>query len=255
MLEKIMNLPEGIEGVRAAGVVSREDYKQVFEPVFERAQREGHRVRLLYQFGPEFERFSAQAAWEDARLGLRSTRLLAACAIVSDLDWIRQASRLVGFFIPCPVKVFSNDEGAEAIEWLKDQSQRPATSHRMLPELGVVAVEVDEALAARDFEALAATADAWIESHGKLNGLVVQARNFPGWENLRGLTQHLRFVRDHHEKIGRVALATDSKLAGVAPALARHFVDAEIKRFDYDDVDSATQWAGRAGDGVGAARS
>lgn len=57
------------------------------------------------------------------------------------------------------------------------------------------------------------------------------------------LVRHLRFVRDHHRKVRRVALAVDGKLAELAQKLADHFVDAELKQFPYDQLDEAVAWA------------
>jgi hypothetical protein len=50
-------------------------------------------------------------------------------------------------------------------------------------------------------------------------------------------------VRDHHRRVRRVALAADTKLADLVPRLAEHFVKAEIRHFDYDDLDDAVAWA------------
>jgi stage II sporulation SpoAA-like protein len=55
--------------------------------------------------------------------------------------------------------------------------------------------------------------------------------------------RHVQFVRDHHRKVKRIALAADGKLAGVAPRIAEHFVSAEIKSFGYDHLDAAVAWA------------
>jgi hypothetical protein len=210
------------------------------------ARREGRHIRLLYHFGPEFEGFTAGAAWEDAKLGLASLRLFDGCAIVSDVAWIRESSRLAGFVMPCPVKVFGNDQFGDAIHWLRSLPEGPAVSHR-LSGSGVLVVEVQQPLRAQDFDALAATADGWIEAHGDLPGIVVHAREFPGWQNLGGLIRHVRFVRDHHRSVRRVALASDSRLADLAPRLAEHFVQAEVRRFNYDALDDAVAWAEGAG--------
>ena len=110
----------------------------------------------------------------------------------------------------------------------------------------MIVVEVTQALRAQDFDALAMTADAWIESHGSLQGLVVHAREFPGWEDLGGLSRHLRFVRNHHRSVRRVALAVDGRLASLAPLLADHFVKAELKSFGYGELEGAIAWAGGA---------
>ena len=244
MLEALRDLPPGIEGLNATGRITKEDYERVFEPLVEGARREGRRLRFLYDLGPEFEGFTPGAAWEDAKLGLRSMRLFDGCAIVSDLGWIRESTGLVGFLMPCSVRVFGNRERDEAVEWLRSLPEEASASLRLLPEVGVIVVEIQQALRAQDFDALALTADTWIEAHGDLQGLVFHARAFPGWENIGSFLRHARFVRDHHQKVKRVALAADGKLASVMPRLAEHFVKAEVKSFAYDDLESAIQWAG-----------
>jgi hypothetical protein len=75
MLEKLKDLPPGIAGLKATGKVTKEDYERVFEPLVDGARREGRRLRFLYDMGPGFEGFTPSAAWEDAKLGLRSIRL------------------------------------------------------------------------------------------------------------------------------------------------------------------------------------
>lgn len=119
-------------------------------------------------------------------------------------------------------------------------------SHRLVPPAGVIVVEIKEALKAADFAALGATADQWIGTHGSLNGLVLHAHHFPGWESLRGVISHVRFVRDHHREVKRIALVTDSRLASLTQQLAEHFVKATIKVFGYDQLEAATTWAGGA---------
>ena len=103
MIEKLKDLPAGIDGVRAIGKISKEDYEQVFVPLFDETRREGRHIRFLYQLGPEFEGFTPGAAWEDAKIGLHFLRLFDGCAVVTDLAWIREMTRLAGFLMPCPV--------------------------------------------------------------------------------------------------------------------------------------------------------
>jgi len=243
MLEKMKDLPNGIDGVKAVGKTSKEDYERVFVPLIDEARREGRRIRFLYQLGPEFEAFSPGAAWEDAKIGFHSLRLFDGCAVVTDAGWIRESTRVVGFFMPCPVRVFGNQELDKAIAWLSSLPESAAVSHRLLPESGVIVVEAKQALRAQDFDAVAFTADNWIEAHGYLQGLVIHVREFPGWENFGSLLRHLRFVRDHHREVKRIAFAADSKLASLAPEIGGHFIKAEVKSFGYDELDIAIAWA------------
>ena len=246
MIERLTDLPAGVEGLRAKGKVTREDYEGVVQPVLDEARSQGRRLRFLYHFGPEFHGFTAGAAWEDARLGLRYLRLFERCAIVSDIGWIRESSRLVGVLMPCPVGVFGNDQWKEALAWLTSSDAGGGLTYQLLPERGVLVVEPVGPLRFEDFDALALAVDPWIEAHGGLRGLVVYAREFPAWESLGSLFRHLRFVRDHHRKIGRVALCAGGKLARLAPRLAEHFVAAEIQHFDYNELDRAMAWAAGA---------
>lgn len=75
-------------------------------------------MRLLYQFGPGFERITAGALWADTRLGLGYLPLLDGCAVVSDIGWIRAPARGIGAWMPCPARVYDNDEFDDAIAWL-----------------------------------------------------------------------------------------------------------------------------------------
>jgi hypothetical protein len=197
----------------------------------------------LYEFAPDFHGFSAGVAWEDARFGLGAVRQLAGCAVVTDIAWVRDSARFVAFFLPCPVRVFPISARGQAIEFLQGLPEKPAISQRLLPDAGVIVVEIEKALRPQDFDALAATADDWINAHGVLNGLVLRAHHFPGWENLQGLVKHVRFARDHHKKIKRIALVTDAKLAKLMPELAEHFVEAELKHFALDKLEDAVAWA------------
>jgi len=245
VIEKLKDLPGGIDGVRAIGKISKEDYEQVFVPLLDEARREGRHIRFLYQLGPEFEGFTPGAAWEDAKIGLHFLRLFDGCAVVTDLAWIRELTRLAGFLMPCPVSVFSNTEFDGAVDWLRSLPESAAISHRLLPESGVIVVEVRQALRAQDFDSLAFTADAWIEAHGDLQGLVIHTREFPGWENLASFLRHMRFIHDHHRKVKRIALAADTKLASLAPRIGELLIQAEVKSFGYDELDAAIEWAGR----------
>lgn len=247
MLEKLVDVPRGIDAVKASGTVSKEDYEQVFEPLIEAARRDARRIRLLYQVGPNFRGIAPSAVWEDTKIGFGALRLFEGCAVVTDIGWLREMSRLSSFLVPFPVRVFATDERDEALEWLSALPEGPGVSHHLLPESGVLVAEVREPLRVQDFDALAGTADSWLEQHGELHGLVVHAREFPGWQNFPSLLRHVRFVRDHHRRIGRVALSADSKLADLVPHLAKHFVRAEVNNFRYDELDTAITWAASPG--------
>src|SRR4051812_31278841 len=247
MLKRVTDVPPQIDALTAIGTLTKEDYERSIEPLFEDARRSGRRIRLLVEIGPEYDGYTAGAAWEKTANAFRNpslARLLDGYAVLTDLRWLREWGHRMAFLLPFPLRIFGINERAAAIAWLSSLPEGPGVSHRLLPESGVLVAEVTAPLRAKDFEALAATADTWLETHDALSGIVVHAREFPGWENVAGMLGHFRFVRDHHRAIRRVALAADGAVAELAPRLAEHFIRAEIKRFDYDELDDAVSWAG-----------
>ena len=84
MLQRICELPDGIDGLRAERKLTKRDCDEVFRPLLHDARRESRRVRLLYEFAPDFRGFTAGAAWEEARVGLNYLSQFERCAIVSD---------------------------------------------------------------------------------------------------------------------------------------------------------------------------
>ncbi len=109
-------------------------------------------------------------------------------------------------------------------------------------ERSTVHVRVNGPLQKQDFEELTKTVDPFIEKTGKLAGLILETTSFPGWENIGAAICHLRFVRDHHKKVNKVAVVTDSVLGRLAEQIASHFVAAEIKRFPAGQLEAAKTW-------------
>ena len=93
-----------------------------------------------------------------------------------------------------------------------------------------------------DFERLAQTVDPYIEKEGGLVGMMIASEHFPGWESLGAMVQHFQFVRNHHAKIERIALVTDSKLGDIAEKLGAHFSSATIKHFPAGETKAAKTW-------------
>ena len=89
---------------------------------------------------------------------------------------------------------------------------------------------------------ISGTVDPYIGEYGKLTGLLIEAPSFPGWDSLGALIEHIRFVRDHHRKIERVAAVTDSTILTIAPKIAEHFAHPEFKVFRSGARASALAW-------------
>jgi hypothetical protein len=53
-------------------------------------------------------------------LGLKHLTGWERMAVVSDIEWIRAAIKIFGFVIPGHVRVFHNNELAEATRWISE---------------------------------------------------------------------------------------------------------------------------------------
>lgn len=243
MIETLTGLPEGIDGFRPVGTVTREDYETDVVPVLDQAATEGRRLRVVCVVGPEFTGLAPTAIWEDVRVGLRTLRRTDGCAVVTDTGWVRESSRLAAFLMPCPVRVFTGDDLAGAVDWLEDLPRGTGFAFRLVPETGVAVAEVQRPLRSADIDAMAASVDEWCAEHGRLTGLVVSAPAFPGWENLAAVVRHVALVVSHHRRIGRIAVVVDGFLADHVPDIADRVLAPEIRHFAHGDLDAATAWA------------
>jgi hypothetical protein len=115
----------------------------------------------------------------------------------------------------------------------------------LLHDRSILVITPDGPLEKVDFERLAKEVDPFIASNGKLAGVMICAKTFPGWESFGAFVSHLKFVADHHRKIERIAAVTDSEFLNIVPRIADHFVQAEIKHFDLEEKALAWLEAGR----------
>lgn len=107
---------------------------------------------------------------------------------------------------------------------------------------GILRIEPKAALTAADFKAVAGQVDAYLATHPRLNGLMLSAEHFPGWDSFAALMEHLRFIREHQKRIARIAVLTDNALLKILPQIAAHFVAPEIREFALGEQDQALAW-------------
>jgi hypothetical protein len=107
---------------------------------------------------------------------------------------------------------------------------------------GVAILEPDGELTESDFISAAKIIDPYIEGNGELKGIIISVQSFPGWDSFSSLIAHLKFVREHHKKVSRIAFVTDSPIGSFAERIANHFVNAEIKNFEFGALEEAKEW-------------
>ena len=114
--------------------------------------------------------------------------------------------------------------------------------HELLQDESILVVTPVAPLRAEDFEALSRQVDPYIEATSGLKGLMIHTESFPGWDNLAAFLSHVKFVKNHHQQIKKVAAVTDSSFLSIMPHVASHFVQAEIRHFALKDKDAAMAW-------------
>ena len=106
----------------------------------------------------------------------------------------------------------------------------------------ILTIHPEYPLSTSDFATLSHTVDPKIEQGGDLAGLIIDAPHFPGWDSFGTMVTHMRFVHDHHRHVKKIAVVTDSPMAGVAKHLVSHFVAADIRPFPAGHVEDAKSW-------------
>ncbi len=112
----------------------------------------------------------------------------------------------------------------------------------VLADRNIVVLTPDGALEAADFVRAAQAIDPLIAANGRLAGLTVHARSFPGWRDFGAVKAHLTFVRDHRRHIERLAVVSDSALLKMMAGIAGAFVHPQVRQFGLGEKERAVSW-------------
>lgn len=245
MLTPLPDLPEGVLGFRLSGRLTTDDYEETLMPAVALAKATGEGLRVVLQIDADAE-FSAGALWDDTRLGLANWGRWKRVAVVCDEKWLHRVARAFSFLLPGQMRGFPADRLEQATAWAA--ATDGGLHVTLTPDLPPIAMlEPGGRLTKEDFADAANVLDPLILEHGRLAGLLIVAEAFPGWDSFGALLAHLRFVRQHHAEVGRVAVcsAEGSGLARLT-GLAEHFVAAELRAFPIEAREEALTWL-RAG--------
>jgi hypothetical protein len=117
MMTAIDGAPTGVIAYRAVGTVTSDDYAAILRPAIAAAADSGAGVRIVIELGPDFDGYSAGAAWDDLSLGSKHLAEWRRCALVTDHRMLADAVRAVGLFMPGEVRVFPVAELDAAMAW------------------------------------------------------------------------------------------------------------------------------------------
>lgn len=239
MLELRPNQPKGCIEFSASGKVTAQDYRMVLIPAVEVLAARGDNIRMLAHYGPTFEGFDLGAMVDDAKLGLRHWSGFERIAVVTDVKWLRHLISGLGFALPCPVKVFSNAELESARLYLREAL---GTVHLQFDDdHDRVTVQLVGKLEPAAYAGIEAEMDRWLSDRDSMR-LLLDLREFDGWQGLSALHRHLGIVRDYRKLPKRVAVVGDAAWQDLGARLMAQFLNAEVKYFPSPAFGDATRW-------------
>ena len=120
-------------------------------------------------------------------------------------------------------------------------------NYELQHDKGILVLHPEGPLEVADFISITSQVDTYLAGHGKLFGVLIHARSFPGWEDFAAMLAHLKFLEAHIQKIEKVAVVADGALANIIPNIANHFVHAQVRHFDFKREDTAWDWINQTG--------
>ena len=96
-------------------------------------------------------------------------------------------------------------------------------------------------LRADDFRQLAPMVEAMIGEHGKIR-LLIDGSRLDGWENVSALETHAAFVKDHQQKVERIAVIAPHEWQHWLVGVAKVFLHPKVKAFGKGEEGEARAW-------------
>jgi hypothetical protein len=126
MIERIDDMPAGTIGFKASDKLTRDDYRNVLEPVLREAAESGE-IRMLFTL-TDFEGLEPAAWFDDVKtglgLGFGHHSAWKRSAIVTNVDWIAKAYELFAWVTPGEVKIYGLDQLEQAKSWVGSRAER-----------------------------------------------------------------------------------------------------------------------------------
>ena len=114
--------------------------------------------------------------------------------------------------------------------------------HTLLSAEGILILEPSGALEAADFAAVIHDMDSYLADHDFMVGVMIFAKAFPGWSNLEAAIDHMRMIKDYHQKIKRLAIVSDNGLLAALPDFAAHLLHPDVNHFSESEYEDALSW-------------
>ncbi|MDO6586455.1 STAS/SEC14 domain-containing protein [Salipiger sp. 1_MG-2023] len=221
--------------VRLSGKITDDDYEDVLTPALDAAIEANDRVRILAIIADDFEGYEFDAMLEDARLGLRHWNGFDRVAMVCGLRSINMLVRGFSALYPCPVAIFAPGEEDDARRWLRESL---GALHQEDLGDGVLKVSLLGKLDAAAYDGEAEDMNAFIRRNDRFR-LLLDLRDFDGWQGLAALDAHLGMIRDHRQLIDRAAIVADAAWMRLAARVGRRLLGIDAQVYPSDAFETA----------------
>lgn len=242
MIEIRESSREDVLEVHITPPVSDRDYTEVLMPAIDAGIARADSLRLLCILEAGATDFTLGALWDDARMGLSRWRGFERIAVVSKATGVARTIRTLSVIMPCPVAVFDPGEEEEARRWLTE-----SLGSIRQTDLGGGALHV--ALVGKvdgdDHEEETRELNSFVRTHDKFR-LLLDLREFDGWQGLAGVKDHFKLVRAHASELDRVAIVGTRGWQRVVVQIAQRLLGKEARYFPADAFDDAKAWVTRA---------
>ncbi len=118
MIEVLNEFPDNVAAFACHGHVAKADYESVLIPDIEKRLMRHQKVRIYYETAPDFVGIDPGAVWEDTKVGFSHFLRWERFAVVTDVEWIKQAIKFVGFLMPGELRAFPTSAADQARDWI-----------------------------------------------------------------------------------------------------------------------------------------
>jgi hypothetical protein len=103
------------------GKLDKSDY-ELFVPMLEAGIKRHGKINILLELH-DFHGWSAGAAWEDTKFGVRHFNDIENLAIIGDRKWERSLARFAKVFTRAKVRYFEQPDAVAAYDWMNEVSK------------------------------------------------------------------------------------------------------------------------------------
>ncbi|MEH6645127.1 STAS/SEC14 domain-containing protein [Sulfitobacter sp.] len=238
MIEVKTGSQEGLLEVHMSAPVMDKDYKDVLMPALDTALASAGTLRMLVVMNADLGDFTMGALWDDTKMGITRWGGFDRIAIVTANAAMTRLVRGFSIFMPCPVSVFPKYSEDEARLWLFESlgsihqtDLGDGTLHVAL--LGKVEADVY----AEETEDL----NAFIRKNERFR-LLLDIREFEGWQGLSAMAAHFRIIRDHAGQLEKAAIVGDAGWKSMVVQVVKRLIGTEARYFDNNDFEAAKAW-------------